>query len=100
MSQEYPEEHDAPGSHQVGERLGRVELLLEKLVAKITQYEEEEENAKIATPQSMGCNNDVLSTFSLNVESHSSETAPIIAFFDSELVGHFLSAPEITYSPT
>lgn len=60
MSQEFPEEHDS--GTNVGERLGRVELLLEKLVAKMPEYEEEEKATQIETPESMG-SNDVYTPF-------------------------------------
>jgi hypothetical protein len=90
LSQEYPEEHDAPGSTQIGERLGRVELLLEKLVSKISQYEEEENAAKIATPESMG-NSDVLSPYTSNT-ANPNDTAPILSLFDNEMASHHILA--------
>jgi hypothetical protein len=42
--------------------LGRVEKLLETLVAKISAYEEDEKSQKILTPESIG-GNDVLTDF-------------------------------------
>jgi len=58
-------------------------MMLEKLVATITKYEaEEEEAAKIATPESMG-GNDVLSPFSTN---NTNDNAPIFSLFDNEVV--------------
>jgi hypothetical protein len=90
LSQEYPEEHDPPGSNNVGERLGRVELLLEKLVSKITQYEEEENAAKIATPESMG-SNDVLTPYISHGASNPND-APILSLFDNEVVSHHVSS--------
>jgi hypothetical protein len=59
LSQEYPEELDSGGGTHIGERLGRVELLLEKLMAKISQHDEEDSAAKIRTPQSIIENNEL-----------------------------------------
>lgn len=83
LSQEYPEEREPSGGTQVGERLGRVEALLETLVAKISAYEDEEESQKIMTPESIG--NDVLTPFGSNASSASDGT-PIITIFDSPVV--------------
>jgi hypothetical protein len=81
LSQEYPEERDPSNGTQVGERLGRVELLLETLVAKISAYEEEEKSQKILTPESVG--NDVLSPFSTTAVA---ETSPYLSLFDNTVV--------------
>jgi hypothetical protein len=59
-------------------------MLLEKLVAKIESYEEEENAQKINTPESMG-GNDVLTPYATNIGSTSSD-APILSLFDNELV--------------
>ena len=88
LSQEYPEEHDSSGGTNVGERLGRVELLLEKLVAKISSFEEEENSHKIATPESMG-SNDVLEPYARNIAvTNLRDSVPILSLFDSEVVSH------------
>ena len=84
LSQEYPEEHDPSSTPNVGERLGRVEQLLEKLVAKITAYEEEENAQKIQTPESMG--NDVLTPYSSNANSNMKDSVPILSLFDNDVV--------------
>ena len=85
LSQEFPEEHDSSGPANVGERLGRVELLLEKLVSKVSQYEEEEEAAKIATPESMGTN-DVLTPYSATGLTNPIDNAPLLSLFDNDVV--------------
>lgn len=88
LGQEYPEEREpSNNSNQVGERLGRMEALLETLVAKISAYEEEEEAQKMMTPESIG--NDVLTPFATSGSDPSSNT-PIIQIFDSPIVSHQL----------
>ncbi|KAG0652817.1 Sordarin hypoxysordarin biosynthesis cluster S [Hyphodiscus hymeniophilus] len=85
LSQEYPEEHDSPSGNQIGERLGRVEFLLEKLVAKISQYDEEEKAAKtLHTPESLG-SGDVLTPYTSNTSVN--ENAPILSLFDNPVIG-------------
>jgi hypothetical protein len=45
VSQEFPEEYDqrsGGGGNNIGERIGRVEILLAQLVQKINEYDEEE----------------------------------------------------------
>lgn len=85
LSQEYPEERDPSSGTNVGERLGRIEQVLEKLVAKIEQYEEDENSAqKILTPNS---NNDVLTPYSTNTGA---ESAPFMHIFDASLVSPVL----------
>ena len=59
-------------------------MLLAKLVSKITQYEDEENATKLATPESMG-SNDVLTPYS-EVVARSNDTAPVLPLFDNELV--------------
>jgi len=66
LSQEFPEEHDPSAGANVGERLGRVELLLEKIVSKMSRYEEEDQCAQIQTPESIG-SNDVFTPFTASV---------------------------------
>ncbi|KAH8599298.1 hypothetical protein B0O99DRAFT_504454, partial [Bisporella sp. PMI_857] len=88
LSQEYPEQHDTSGVPNIGERLGRVELLLEKLVSKITQFEEEEKAAQIATPESIG-SNDVLTPFTANATianiASIPEEGPILSSYDDQM---------------
>ncbi|KAL2071562.1 hypothetical protein VTL71DRAFT_12797 [Oculimacula yallundae] len=85
LSQEYPEERDlSSNGNQVGERLGRMEALLETLVAKIAAYEEEDEAQKMMTPESMG--NDVLTPFTSSGSDPSSNT-PVIAILNSPVLG-------------
>jgi hypothetical protein len=85
LSQEYPEERDPSSGTNVGERLGRIEQVLEKLVAKIEQYEEEEnQTRKILTPESSG--NDVLTPYSGGAQDNAqTENAPFMHLFDSSL---------------
>jgi len=69
----------------VGERLGRVEQLLETLVTKISAYEQEENTQKVAlTPDSMG--NDVLTPFSSNGGSAMQDKSPFLSLFDNTVV--------------
>jgi hypothetical protein len=86
LSQEYPEERDTPSGGQVGERLGRVERLLETLVAKIDSYEEEENVNKIMTPESVG--NDVLTPYTTNASANPnvSDNAPLLSLFENSVV--------------
>ncbi|KAG4436746.1 hypothetical protein IFR05_007764 [Cadophora sp. M221] len=85
LSQEYPEEREPSNNgNQVGERLGRMEAMLETLVAKISAYEEEEEAQKMMTPESIG--NDVLTPFATSGSDPSSST-PILTIFDSPILG-------------
>lgn len=76
LSQEYPEERDASSGGQVGERLGRVERLLETLVSKIESYEEDEKVAKIMTPES-----DVLTPYTTGASANPNvtENAPFLS---------------------
>lgn len=86
LSQEYPEERDPSSGTNVGERLGRIESVLEKLVSKIEQYEEEENSAhKMLTPDSSS-NNDVFTPFSTNVNSNANDNAPLMRLFDNTLM--------------
>ena len=86
MSQEYPEEREPSSGNQVGERLGRLEQLLETLVTKISAYEQEENIQKVAlTPDSMG--NDVLTPFSPNGGSAIQDKSPFLSLFDNTVVG-------------
>jgi hypothetical protein len=90
LSQEYPEEREASSGNQLGERLGRVEQLLETLVAKITAYEQEENTQKVAlTPDSLG--NDVLTPFSSNGGSAIQDKSPFLSLFDNTVVGLAIS---------
>jgi len=87
LSQEYPEERDSSGGNQIGERLGRVEHLLETLVSKISAYEEEEQAQKILTPESS--NNDILTPFPPNASSNMNslaDNAPFLSLFDNSVV--------------
>lgn len=83
LSQEYPEDREPSnnGSH-VGERLGRVEQLLETLVAKISAFEEEE---KILTPESLSTDllspNDGLNNATLRM------AAPLMSLLDNTTLG-------------
>jgi len=90
LSQEYPEERDSSGGNQIGERLGRVEHLLETLVSKISAYEEEEQAQKILTPESS--NNDILTPFPPNASSNMNslaDNAPFLSLFDNSVVCWF-----------
>lgn len=87
ISQEYPEEHDSSGGPQIGERLGRIELVLDKLMSKMEQYEEQDNATKIHTPESMGTG-DVLAPFT-NTTSNGYDSAtavPILSLFDNPVV--------------
>jgi hypothetical protein len=87
LSQEYPEERDTSTGNQVGERLGRVERLLETLVSKIESFEEEENVHKIMTPESVG--NDVLTPFTTNASANPNvaDNAPFLSLFENSVVG-------------
>jgi hypothetical protein len=86
LSQEYPEERsEISNGTQVGERLGRVERLLETLVEKISAYEEEENSQKIMTPESMS--NDILTPSMTNISGVSvQDSAPFLSLFDNSVV--------------
>jgi len=84
LSQEFPEEHDSPGGTHIGERLGRVELLLEKLVKKISLFEEEENTNKIATPESMGSND--IAPYATFEITNSNDNTPILPSYDIGMV--------------
>ncbi|TAQ90897.1 hypothetical protein B7494_g799 [Chlorociboria aeruginascens] len=84
LSQEYPEERDSSGGSNVGERLGRVELLLEKLVSKMNQYEEEENAQKIRTPESMDT---TYSTAGISDLNENVPQGPILTLFDNAVIG-------------
>ncbi|RAL61369.1 hypothetical protein DID88_009503 [Monilinia fructigena] len=88
LSQEYPEEHDSSGGPQIGERLGRIELILDKLMTKMEQYEEEDNATKIHTPESMGTG-DLLTPFANNTSNRyeSATTVPILSLFDNPVLG-------------
>ena len=83
LSQEYPEEQDPSGGTNVGERLGRVELLLEKIVLKMSQYEEEEQSTQIHTPESM-TGNDLFTPFTAGVTGLFDSNEIVSIFFTSE----------------
>lgn len=90
MSQEYQEEHDTSSGNQIGERLGRVEMLLETLVSKISVFDEEEKAKKgLHTPESMGPN-DVLTPYT-SENATSNENAPILSLFDNTAVSYSAS---------
>ena len=86
LSQEHPEERDTSTGNQVGERLGRVERLLETLVSKIESFEEEENVHKIMTPESVG--NDVLTPYTTNASANPnvSDNAPFLSLFENSVV--------------
>ncbi|TGO37704.1 hypothetical protein BHYA_0091g00380 [Botrytis hyacinthi] len=88
ISQEYPEEHDSSGGPQLGERLGRIEHVLDRLMSKMEQYEEQDNATKIHTPESMGTG-DVLATFANTVSNgyDSATTVPILSLFDNPVIG-------------
>lgn len=72
----------------MGERLGRVERLLETLVAKVTQYEEEDKvQQDILTPESMGTED--LTPYTAASSGVSQET-PFMSLFDNSVVGVFV----------
>jgi hypothetical protein len=63
-------------------------MLLEKLVSKINEYDEEEKAQKsLHTPESMG-GNDVLTPYASNTSSN--ENAPILSLFDNPVVSLLL----------
>ena len=82
VSQEFPEDHDQSGQPQFGERLGRVELLLQKLLDKVAAYETV---TPPATPESMG--NDVLTPYSSN-GLNANENHPVLSLFDNVVVSY------------
>lgn len=85
LSQEYPEEREPSNNTQVGERLGRVERLLETLVSKISQYEEEDKVQKeILTPESIG-NHEDLTPYNSSTSGPSQEM-PLMSLFDNSVV--------------
>jgi hypothetical protein len=86
LSQEYPEERDTSSGGQVGERLGRVERLLETLVAKIESFEEDENVHKIMTPESVA--NDVLTPYITNASANPNvaDNAPFLSLFENSVV--------------
>jgi hypothetical protein len=86
LSQEYPEERDTSSGGQVGERLGRVERLLETLVAKIESFEEDENVHKIMTPESVA--NDVLTPYTTNASANPNvaDNAPFLSLFENSVV--------------
>jgi hypothetical protein len=88
LSQEYPEERDTSTGNQVGERLGRVERLLETLVSKIESFEDEENVHKIMTPESVG--NDVLTPYTTNASANPNvevpDNAPFLSLFENSVV--------------
>ncbi|KAE8452751.1 hypothetical protein EG329_013023 [Mollisiaceae sp. DMI_Dod_QoI] len=97
---QYPEERDPSSGIQVGERLGRIEQVLEKLVAKIEQYEEEENSAqKIMTPDSSN-NNDVLTPYATDGNSNAqADNAPFMQLFDNPLLGRGTATQSQTTTP-
>lgn len=86
LSQDFPEgeEISTSNSHIQG-RLGRVEQLLETLVAKISSFEEEE---KMMTPESLATD-DILTAEpnSMTYIPAVHETAPFLALFDNTALG-------------
>jgi hypothetical protein len=84
ISQDYPEEEISTSDNQIRGRLGRLgrmEQLLETLVAKVSSLGGDE---KIMTPESLG-NEDILPQESNSTSSNHSiqETAPLLALFDN-----------------
>ena len=93
LSQEYPEEREPSNNTQIGERLGRVEMLLETLVNKITAYEADEKADKeMMTPQSM-LNGDVLTPHPSNAPNSTQEATPYMSLFDNPVVSLEFSFP-------
>ncbi|RFU33311.1 hypothetical protein B7463_g2980, partial [Scytalidium lignicola] len=80
VSQEFPEDHDSAsgGAYSIGERLGRVELLLEKIVTKIESYERDEECQALPSPERLG-------TDVLTPSQH--DNAPVLSLFDNVMIG-------------
>ncbi|KAH9217426.1 hypothetical protein DL95DRAFT_105932, partial [Leptodontidium sp. 2 PMI_412] len=81
LSQEFPDERDTSSGLQVGERLGRVERLLETLVAKGSAYEEETLQDNILTQESM-----VLSPHPAGEVHASTDSSPYLSLFDNTVV--------------
>jgi hypothetical protein len=87
LSQEHPEEYDTPGNNQLSTRLGRVELLLERLLAKIEGQDDEEKAQKdLHTPESLGTN-DVPTPFCSNVAAQ--DNIPLLSLFDNQVPSYF-----------
>jgi hypothetical protein len=87
VSQDYPEEEISTSDNQIRGRLGRLgrmEQLLETLVAKVSSLEGDE---KIMTPESLG-SEDILPPESNSTSCNQSiqETAPLLALFDNTAV--------------
>jgi hypothetical protein len=84
VSQDYPEEEISTSGNQIRGRLGRMEQLLETLVAKVSSLEDDE---KIMTPESLGTE-DILPPESNSTSCNHSiqETAPLLALFDNTAV--------------
>lgn len=91
LGQEYPEERDTSSGGQVGERLGRVERLLETLVAKIDSFEEDENVHKIMTPES-SIGNDVLTPYTTNASANP-DNSPFLSLFENSVVRIQLLCP-------
>jgi hypothetical protein len=87
-SQEYPEDREPSSNTQVGERLGRVEHLLETLIAKINAYEDDEKAQKeILTPESLTMSNEILTPHSSNAPANIENTTPFMSLFDNSVLG-------------
>ncbi|RDL38985.1 Zn2 DNA-binding protein [Venustampulla echinocandica] len=102
LSQEYPEEREPSSNAQVGERLGRVEHLLEKLIAKISAYEEEEKaqqdiHKDILTPESIS--SDVLTPHPSNTASGVQDVTPFMTLFDNPVLGRLETMPSQMATP-
>ncbi|TVY29684.1 Transcription factor [Lachnellula hyalina] len=97
LSQEYPEEREPSSNTQMGERLGRVERLLETLVAKVTQYEEEDKvQQDILTPESMGTED--LTPYT-SASSGVSQETPFMTLFDNNVLGRRENGPSSMPTP-
>ncbi|KAF4626677.1 hypothetical protein G7Y89_g11477 [Cudoniella acicularis] len=98
LSQEYPEEREPSSNTQIGERLGRVERLLEKLIDKISAYEEDERAQKdMLTPESLG--GDVLTPYASNTGSGTQDTTPFMSLFDNSVIGRRETIPSQGSTP-
>ncbi|CAG8953300.1 hypothetical protein HYFRA_00003507 [Hymenoscyphus fraxineus] len=97
LSQEYPEEREPSSNHQVGERLGRVEHLLESLLAKISAFEDDQQAQKqMLTPDSMP-SSDILAPS--NPLSSLQQNTPLMTLFDNPVLGRRETVPSQASTP-
>ncbi|KAG9235121.1 hypothetical protein BJ875DRAFT_459841 [Amylocarpus encephaloides] len=99
LSQEYPEEREPGHNNQVGERLGRVESLLETLLAKISAYEDDEKaQTDILTPESIPAN-DILTPHDAQIPLGVQDATPFMSLFDHPVLGRRENVPSQAPTP-